>query len=1288
DASDILTAALLDSGVQEAAINLFERNSSLNDTLKHPRPTSAISSTTTTVSDSINETAVFEDDDDPFSTALKELDETNRRANEIIRKQETQPSFQQTIYSPLSQFFHKPKVSSASALSNRPIILHGLHSPLLNKTPTIIRLAGNTINPSPLLSSQTPLPCSLTVPSINVPSLSSQPLLLNSDLINRQVGQVVKFIPAVRKFDVRDTRQPLLEQDEEAAGEDEEEMAHAETYSDYMPAKLRIGKKHPDPVVETSSLSSVELPNIYYELHIPQTTIESSALSALQLETIVYACQRHNTLLTDGTRAGDGAGVGKGRTIAGIIYENYILGRKKSLWLSVSNDLKYDAQRDLSDIGAQKISVHPLNKFKYDKLSSPQNGSVKRGIIFATYSSLIGESQNMNTKLKYNSRMKQLLHWLGEDFDGVIVFDECHKAKNLVPTTHAKSSKTGLAVLDLQARLPKARVIYASATGASEPRNMAYMTRLGLWGKGTSFTDFSQFIQAIERRGVGAMELIAMDMKLRGMYIARQLSFSGVNFSILEVPLEHEYVKTYDESVKLWIDIKEKLHQALELSDTQNISRKHIWAHFWLSHQRFFKYLCMACKVQKVVDLTKQATNNNKCVVIGLQSTGEAKTLEQLDEFGELNDFVSTAKGVIQSFVDKHFPTGIEQAKTMSIFDLLGDDWLKNDQQPSQLKTKMNTKRKRNIKETSTTVSSSSDNDSDDEPFSSIGQTLKRKPKLDNNNNVNQSILKQKFISNNEMNLDNDEDDEDDDDDDDDLNEENITDNVLPVKRIKTDEPKNEEIYNKWNMSTSEIVDALFRMKSDLLNKIDALGRRLPANTLDELIDQLGGPHCVAEMTGRKGRIIQNNDGRVSYETRSESDVPLELLNVVERERFMRGEKLIAIISEAASSGISLQADRRCQNQRRRVHVTLELSWSADRAVQQFELAGEKRFASTVAKRLECLGALTHGDRRATETRDLSRFNIDNKYGKQALENVIRSICGIEKPLAPFPVNDTKNFDFVEEAKKALANVGLITQINELHSIYLPEKDYNIISRFLNRILGIRVDMQNYIFHFFSDVLNALVTEARRNGTWDLDLGAGEETVSIDKTDVFVMESKQGESCVQVELFESRLNRRIPILAVALTNNNMIKKCEELYRIYRPNTGLQNRHETLESLRKKYKKVLPRDAQSHWDEQYGKAATMCTHMFRQGSCPISTTSSSYCEVGLRSRRFHVLSGSVLTVWNCLEHVLGEGRMQMIRIKTSMPLAPQKIVGCIIPKHFVHDLIRLLEKCSIQTYVKK
>lgn len=47
------------------------------------------------------------------------------------------------------------------------------------------------------------------------------------------------------------------------------------------------------------------------------------------------------------------------------------------------------------------------------------------------------------------------------------------------------------------------------------------------------------------------MELVAMDMKLRGMYIARQLSFHGVSFHVEEVPLGKDFVHMYNDSVKL-----------------------------------------------------------------------------------------------------------------------------------------------------------------------------------------------------------------------------------------------------------------------------------------------------------------------------------------------------------------------------------------------------------------------------------------------------------------------------------------------------------------------------------------------------------------------------------------------------------------------------------------------------------------------------------------------------------------------------------------------------------------
>ena len=104
--------------------------------------------------------------------------------------------------------------------------------------------------------------------------------------------------------------------------DDDQSAQAADTYSDYMPLKrrhqrwthaqsfpidhplVRLGDRHPDPVVETSSLASVELPDITYGLAIPDEKIRLNTLSALQLETIVYASQRHNSYLPDGNRAG------------------------------------------------------------------------------------------------------------------------------------------------------------------------------------------------------------------------------------------------------------------------------------------------------------------------------------------------------------------------------------------------------------------------------------------------------------------------------------------------------------------------------------------------------------------------------------------------------------------------------------------------------------------------------------------------------------------------------------------------------------------------------------------------------------------------------------------------------------------------------------------------------------------------------------------------------------------------------------------------------------------------
>ena len=175
---------------------------------------------------------------------------------------------------------------------------------------------------------------------------------------------------------------------------------------------------------------------------------------------------------------GDGTGAGKGRQVAGIILDNWLKGRRRAVWISKSDKLIEDAQRDWSALGQERLLITPLARFRQ---GTPIR--LDEGILFTTYATLRSAEREAKA-----SRVQQIIDWLGRDFDGVIVFDEV-ACDGRTPPARSPSAATrrpsqqGRAGLRLQHALPDARVLYVSATGATTVHNLAYAQRLGPLGR-------------------------------------------------------------------------------------------------------------------------------------------------------------------------------------------------------------------------------------------------------------------------------------------------------------------------------------------------------------------------------------------------------------------------------------------------------------------------------------------------------------------------------------------------------------------------------------------------------------------------------------------------------------------------------------------------------------------------------------------------------------------------------------------------------------------------------------
>nr|WP_201783007.1 strawberry notch C-terminal domain-containing protein [Sphingopyxis macrogoltabida] len=281
---------------------------------------------------------------------------------------------------------------------------------------------------------------------------------------------------------------------------------------------------------------------------------------------------------------------------------------------------------------------------------------------------------------------------------------------------------------------------------------------------------------------------------------------------------------------------------------------------------------------------------------------------------------------------------------------------------------------------------------------------------------------------------------------------------------------------------------------------LEQLGSLPPVpGALDQIVQRFG-TDVVAEVTGRSRRIVRKGEGvsaRLAVENRAPS------ANLSETSAFMDDQKRILVFSDAGGTGRSYHAELSARNQRLRVHYLLEPGWKADAAIQGLgrtnrtnqaqpplfrpiatDVKAEKRFLSTIARRLDTLGAITRGQRQ-TGGQGLFRpeDNLESAYARDALRQLYLLIvrgkvdgCSLER---------------FESATglKLMDSTGIKDE--------LPP-----ITTFLNRLLALTIELQGILFSAFEQLLQARIDGAIASGTYDMGL----ETL---KAESFIVTGRQ-----------------------------------------------------------------------------------------------------------------------------------------------------------------------------------
>ena len=468
-------------------------------------------------------------------------------------------------------------------------------------------------------------------------------------------------------------------------------------------------------------------------------------------------------------------------------------------------------------------------------------------------------------------------------------------------------------------------------------------------------------------------------------------------------------------------------------------------------------------------------------------------------------------------------------------------------------------------------------------------------------------------------------------------------------------------------------------MKQAVIDGLSAL--ELPENPLDQLVNHFGERN-VAELTGRTRRLIRESPGHVEYKKRNPEGVAMHRTNVHEMQQFQSGKKRVAIISDAASMGISLQASNRTENRQRRVHVTLELGWSADKQMQTFgrthrsdqamppeyvllstELGGEKRFSSTIARRLGSLGALTKGDRRSADSGDLAKYNFETEEGRAALCLMLRRIV------------ESGNVPGLANPRQTLRDIGLLVRNRDGCEEVRKEDLYNV-PRFLNRVLALDVDHQNALFDHFVDLFEQTVRYAKANGTFDegvtdikalairiaklprvvhtdeitnaqtthytLEIDVPSKAVSFDEAEG-VRKRKTG------AFFRHRKNGHF-ILAIesGLHTNAETGNSYRAFAVWKPSAE-RTAYIHDDELKEKYRPVIPSKARDWWIKKHA-------------SVPLIETLET-----------HIIGGAIIPLWQRFK-THEEARLRVVRVTTD---DGHRIVGIRIPPEQVGPIVRAL-----------